>query len=165
MSKTVSYHPFNIIKIISSSFSIEPLNLIKLDSNTIFYKNIKLDLINSLLNDIIGTFDEYYDNKYIDLTDYYICCSKIYELYKITTDSNIPEYFIENLYNILKNILPNILNYNLYTFKNTLNNSLFYVLEPIFLTDKENIFHSIGYTVYNLVYDNWFIKNNYFLNQ
>ena len=40
MSKTVSYHPFNIIKIISSSFSIEPLNLIKLDSNTIFYKNL-----------------------------------------------------------------------------------------------------------------------------
>ena len=44
-------------------------------------------------------------------------------------------------------------------------NSLFYVLEPIFLTDKENLFHSVGYTIYNLVYDNWFIKNNYFLNQ
>ena len=79
-------HPFSIIKIIASTFPIEPLSLKLLDSNTIFYKNIKLDLINSLLNDIIGTFDAYYDDKYIDLSDYYICCSNF--KFCVRCDSN-----------------------------------------------------------------------------
>lgn len=159
------YQPFTIIKIIANSYELDPLNLKFIDSNCIFYRNIDDAFIKSMLTEVIGTFDVYFDKKYIDLIEYNICCSKLNNLYESSINQGIPIYFLDNLYFILKNILPNRLNFNLYTFEHIPNKSLFYVLEPIFINDKESLLHNIAYIVYNIVYTNWFLKKVSFLNQ
>ena len=59
------YHPFTIIKIIANSYELDPLNLKFIDSNCIFYRNIDDEFIKSMLIEVIGTFDVYFDKKYL----------------------------------------------------------------------------------------------------